>query len=119
MHMRVIAYARGQSPDTWMKPWSLGVFMMRGNARSDAEHTFSTPAQPHQEKMCALARTVPWSILLTVLCCMVMFSMVIVPFSVFAQPFQKPEPIPPAPIPGPSPKPLPPAPKPIPPAPPR
>jgi len=79
MHMRVIAYARGQSPDTWMKPWSLGVFMMRGNARSDAEHTFSTPAQPHQEKMCALARTVPWSILLTVLCCMVMFSMVIVP----------------------------------------
>lgn len=44
-------------------------------------------------------------------------------FSSFAQPLQKPEPIPPAPIPGPSPKPLPPspipapAPKPIPPAP--
>lgn len=60
-----------------------------------------------------------------VLRCSSMLCVLMVSFSAFAQPFQTPEPIPPAPIPGPAPKPLPPAPipapapKPIPPAPPR
>jgi hypothetical protein len=83
-------------------------------------HKGTSPIEIPRVKTVQLNRFVP-----RMIGCLLMIGLLLNSLSVFAQPFQKPEPIPPAPIPGPSPKPLPPAPipapepKPIPPAPPR